>query len=237
MRKILFTLAASLLFVLSFATLAMAQSIDGNWEAKIVSPQGERVVPISLKQTGENITGKMGPYDVTGTIKGTAVTLKYTVKFQDNDLPITMTGTLNGEAMAGKADFGGFAEGEWSAKKAAAAASTAPTAPASSASAGAVTAAGEWSLVFSTPNGDVPAKFLIKQDGENLTGDVKGEGPIGEVPLKGTLKGDALEIKYTIKFEGNDLPITMKGKVMGNEMKGSADYGGLAEGEFKGKKN
>jgi hypothetical protein len=237
MRKMLLTAAATLLFVLSFATLAMAQSIDGNWEVKIVSPQGERVAPISLKQSGENVTGIMGPYDVTGSIKGTAVTLKYTVKFQDNDLPITMTGTLNGEAMAGKADFGGFAEGEWSAKKAAAAASTAPTAPTSSASAGAVTAAGEWSLVFSTPNGDVPAKFLIKQDGENLTGDVKGEGPIGEVPLKGTLKGDALEIKYTIKFEGNDLPITMKGKVMGNEMKGSADYGGLAEGEFKGKKN
>lgn len=238
MRKMLFTLTASLLFVLSFATLAMAQSIDGNWEAKIVSPQGERVVPISLKQTGENVTGKMGPYDVTGTIKGTAVTLKYTVKFQDNDLPITMTGTLNGEAMGGKADFGGFAEGEWSAKKAgAAAASATPAATPSSASAGAVTAAGEWSLVFSTPQGDIPAKFAIKQEGEELTGEVKGEGPIGNVPLKGTLKGDTLEIKYTIKFEGNDLPITMKGKITGAEMKGSADYGGLAEGEFKGKKN
>jgi hypothetical protein len=174
----------------------------------------------------------MGPYDVTGTIKGTAVTLKYTVKFQDNDLPITMTGTLNGEAMGGKADFGGFAEGEWSAKKAGAAA----TATATSAPGAAAAAAGEWNLVFSTPNGDVPAKFLIKQDGENLTGDVKGEGPIGEVPLKGTLKGDVLEIKYTIKFEGNDLPITMKGKITGSEMKGSADYGGLAEGEFKGNK-
>ena len=51
------------------------------------------------------------------------------------------------------------------------------------------------------------------------------------------VKGDALELKFTIKFEGNDLPITMKGKVTGGEMKGSADYGGLAEGEFKGKKN
>ena len=57
------------------------------------------------------------------------------------------------------------------------------------------------------------------------------------MPLKGTLKGDALEIKYTIKFEGNDMPITMKGKLNGAEMKGTADYGGLAEGEFKGKKN
>lgn len=238
MRKMLFTLAASLLFVLSFATLAMAQSINGDWEAKIVSPQGERVVPISLKQTGESITGKMGPYDVTGSIKGSDVTLKYTVKFQDNDLPITMTGKLNGDSMGGKADFGGFAEGEWSAKKAGAAAATAPAAPAAAAgSSSAAAAAGEWSLVFSTPQGDIPAKFNIKQEGEELSGEVKGEGPIGNVPLKGTLKGDTLEIKYTIKFEGNDLPITMKGKIMGAEMKGSADYGGLAEGEFKGKKN
>jgi hypothetical protein len=239
MRKMLFTVTASMLFVLSFATMAMAQSVDGNWEVKIVSPQGERTAPISLKQSGENITGKMGPYDVTGTIKGNAVTLKYTVKFQDNDLPITMTGTLNGDAMGGKADFGGFAEGEWSGKKAGAAAATAAApAAASSASSGAAAAAGVWNIVFSTPNGDAPTKMTIKQEGENLTGESAGEGPLtGPYPIKGTLKGDVLEIKFTIKFEGNDLPITMKGKVIGAEMKGSADYGGLAEGEFKGKKN
>lgn len=227
-----------MLFVLSFATIAMAQSVDGNWEVTIVSPQGPRTAPVSLKQSGENVTGKLGPYDVTGTVKGTAVTLKYTLKFNEMDIPTTMTGTLNGETMAGKVDFGGMAEGEFSGKKAgAAAASATPAATPSSASAGAVTAAGEWSLVFSTPQGDIPAKFAIKQEGEELTGEVKGEGPIGNVPLKGTLKGDTLEIKYTIKFEGNDLPITMKGKITGAEMKGSADYGGLAEGEFKGKKN
>ena len=43
-------------------------------------------------------------------------------------------------------------------------------------------------------------------------------------------------LKYTIKFDGNDLPITMKGKLNGAEIKGNADYGGMAEGEFKGKK-
>jgi hypothetical protein len=238
MRKMLYAMAASLLFVLSFATVTMAQSVDGNWEAKIVSPQGERVAPISLKQSGETITGKMGPYDITGTIKGSDVTLKYTVKFQDNDLPITMTGKLNGDAMAGKADFGGFAEGEWSAKKSDGAAAPPPAAAASSSSSGAAAAAGIWNIVFSTPNGDAPTKMTIKQEGENLTGESAGEGPLtGPYPIKGTLKGDVLEIKFTIKFEGNDLPITMKGKLTGGEMKGSADYGGLAEGEFKGKKN
>lgn len=237
MRKMLFTLAASMLFVLSFASFAMAQSIEGTWDTKIVSPQGERVVPITLKQSGENVTGKMGPYDVTGTVKGNAVTLKYTVKFQDNDLPITMTGTLNGDAMGGKADFGGFAEGEWSAKKAGAA-TAAPAAPAANSASSGAMASGVWNIVFSTPNGDAPTKMTIKQDGEKLSGESAGEGPLtGPYPISGTLKGDVLEIKFTIKFDGNDLPITMKGKVTGSEMKGSADYGGLAEGEFKGKKN
>ena len=238
MRKMFFTLAASLLFVLSFTTLAMAQSVDGTWEVKVVSPQGERVVPVTFKQTGENIAGKMGPYDVTGTIKGSDVTLKYTVKFQDNDLPITMTGKLNGDSMGGKADFGGFAEGDWSAKKSAGGATAAAPAAAAKSASGGAAGAGDWTITFSTPNGDVATKMAIKQDGENLSGESKGDGPLaGPYPVKGTLKGDALELKFTIKFEGNDLPITMKGKVTGSEMKGSADYGGLAEGEFKGKKN
>ena len=241
MRKMLFTVAASMLFVLSFATLAMAQSINGDWEVKIVSPQGERTAPVSLKQSGDNVTGKLGPYDISGSVKGTAVTLKYTLKFNEMDIPTTMTGTLNGEAMGGKVDFGGMAEGEWSAKKSGgAAAPAAPTAPAAAAtsSSGAAAGAGEWSVVFSTPNGDAPTKMTIKQEGENLTGESTGEGPMkGPYAIKGTLKSDVLEIKFTIKFEGNDMPITMKGKLTGAEMKGSADYGGLAEGEFKGKKN
>ncbi len=238
MRKMLYAMTASMLFVLSFATIAMAQSVDGNWEVTIVSPQGPRTAPVSLKQSGENVTGKLGPYDVTGTVKGTAVTLKYTLKFNEMDIPTTMTGTLNGETMAGKVDFGGMAEGEFSGKKAGAAAAPAAPAAASSASSGAAAAAGVWNIVFSTPNGDAPTKMTIKQEGENLTGESAGEGPLtGPYPIKGTLKGEDLEIKFTIKFEGNDLPITMKGKLTGSEMKGAADYGGLAEGEFKGKKN
>lgn len=235
MKKLLYSMVASMLFVVSFATFTMAQSVDGDWDVTIVSPQGERTSKVTLKQSGESVNGMMGPVALTGSLKGSDVTIKFTVKFQDNDLPITLTGKLNGGAMVGKADFGGFAEGDWSAKKSGAAAASA--APASSGGAGSAVAAGMWDVVFSTPQGDVSAKLDIKADGENLSGMVKGTGPIGEVPLKGTLKGDALEIKYTIKFDGNDMPITMKGKVTGGEMKGSADYGGLAEGEFKGKKN
>ena len=233
MKKILLSISASLLFVLTCASFASAQSVAGDWDVTVVSPQGERTMKVTFTQDGENLKGSMGPLPVTGTVKGSDVTLKYTVKFQDNDLPITMTGKLAGDAMKGEADFGGLAQGDWSAKKSGGAAAPAAAKASGAASAG----ESNWDVVFSTPNGDVSAKLAVKQDGETLSGMVHGQPPMGDVPLKGTLKGDVLEIKYTIKFDGNDLPITMKGKLTGAEIKGSADYGGMAEGEFKGKKS
>ncbi len=240
MKKMLLSISVSLLFVLMYASLASAQSVTGDWDVTVVSPQGERTSKVTFTQDGEALKAMMGPYAITGSVKGSDVTLKYTVKFQDNDLPITMTGKVAGDTMKGEADFGGLAQGEWSAKKSAGGAAAAPMAAAkptaSAASAGAAAVIGEWDVVFSTPNGDIPAKISVMNDGGALKGMVKGAPPMGDVPLKGTATGDAFEIKYTIKFEGNDLPITMKGKVEGSSIKGSADYGGMAEGEFKGKK-
>ncbi|HEX4949784.1 MAG TPA: hypothetical protein VFZ34_24175 [Blastocatellia bacterium] len=242
MRKMLYAMTASLLLVLSFATVATAQSVAGDWQATINSPQGSQTSTMTLKQEGENLTGALkgerGELPVKGTIKGSDVKIMFTIKFQDNDFPITLNGKLNGNDIKGDADFGGLAQGDWSAKRSGGAAAAPAAAASSAASSGAAAGAGVWNIVFSTPNGDAPTKMTITQEGENLTGESAGEGPLkGPYPIKGTLKGDVLEIKFTIKFEGNDLPITMKGKLTGAEMKGTADYGGLAEGEFKGKKN
>ena len=236
MKKMLLSISASLLFVLTCANFVNAQ-VTGDWDVTVVSPQGERTSKVTFTQDGENLKAMMGPYAVTGMVKGSDVTIKYTVKFQDNDLPITMTGKLMGDSMKGEADFGGLAQGEWSAKKSGGAAAPAASAKAAAPASGAASAvAGEWDVVFSTPNGDIPAKISVKNEAGALSGMVKGAPPMGDVPLKGTATGDAFEIKYTIKFEGNDLPITMKGKIEGTSIKGSADYGGMAEGEFKGKK-
>ena len=111
MKKILLSISASLLFVLTCASFASAQSVAGDWDVTVVSPQGERTMKVTFTQDGENLKGSLGPLPVTGTVKGSDVILKYTVKFQDNDLPITMTGKLTGDAMKGEADFGGLAQG------------------------------------------------------------------------------------------------------------------------------
>ena len=241
MKKVLYTMMATTLFVIAFASLSLAQAVGGEWEATITSPQGAQTSKLVLKQEGETLSGTLkgerGELPVKGTVKGDDVKIMFTIKFQDNDFAITLSGKLAGDAMKGPADFGGMAEGDWSAKRAGGGGAAPAAAPAAKASGAASAGESVWDVVFSTPNGDVSAKLAVKQDGENLSGMVHGQPPMGDVPLKGTLKGDVLEIKYTIKFDGNDLPITMKGKVMGAEIKGSADYGGMAEGEFKGKKS
>ncbi len=236
MKKILLSISASLLFVLTSANFVSAQTVSGDWDVTVVSPQGERTMKVTFTQEGETLKGSMGPLPVSGSVKGSDVTIKYTVKFQDNDLPITMTGKLAGDAMKGEADFGGLAQGEWSAKKAGAAVLAASSATAAPAASGAVAVVGDWDVVFETPNGDVAAKIMVKNEGGVLSGMVHGAPPMGDVPLKGSASGDSFEIKYTIKYDGNDLPITMKGKVEGGAIKGAADYGGMAEGGFKGKK-
>jgi hypothetical protein len=236
MKKMLLSMSATLLFVLMCASFVSAQNLAGNWDLTVVSPMGPQTSKVTFSQDGEAFKAMMGPYAMTGTVKGTDVTLKVTVKYMENDLPITLTGKMTGDAMKGDADFGGMAQGEWSATKASGAAAAPAATGAAPGATGAVTVAGIWDVVFSTPNGDIPAKLEVKNEGGVLSGLVKGAPPIGDVPLKGTVSGETFEIKYTIKFEGNDMPITMKGKVEGGAIKGAADYGGMAEGEFKGKK-
>lgn len=241
MKKMLYSLMASMLFIVSFATFTLAQSaeVGGTWDVVMNIPGSEpRKFPLTLKQEGANLSANVGPNAATGTVKGNDITLKYTVKFQDNDLPITMTGKVAGNEIKGDVDFGGMAQETWTAKKAGGASATAAPAAASS-SAPSAGAANTWNLTYVSPVGEFPVTLSdIKQDGETITGKYKlgGQNP-QEGAFNGTIKGDAVELKIVIKYEGNDLPITSKGKITGSEVKGTVDYGGMAEGEFKGKKN
>jgi hypothetical protein len=55
---------------------------------------------------------------VTGTFDGNAIKLEFTAKTPQGDIPISMSGELNGDAIVnGKAEFGGMGQGEWTAKR------------------------------------------------------------------------------------------------------------------------
>jgi len=226
---------------LSASATAQSVNVTGDWDLTITSPQGARDAKASFKQDGEKLTGafkgQRGELPVTGSIKGNEIKINYTVKFQDQDLAITLTGKVDGDTMKGAADFGGFAQGEWSGKRASAAASSgapAAAAPSSGDKGGdKVDVTGAWDVTVETEAGSGNPSFTFKQEGEKLTG--KYKGLLGEADLTGTLKGDKIEFSFKVsgQVEGT---VTYTGATDGKTMKGKVSLAGVGEGTFSGKK-
>lgn len=70
--------------------------------------------------------------------------------------------------------------------------------------------------------------FVLKQNGEKLTGTYSGA--LGEAPIKGTVK----EKDVTIDFESSGIKVHYAGKLDSEDKKieGTVDYGGQASGTF-----
>ncbi len=246
--KRLFCVLSAFVCAIVFAVSAKAQSsgVTGDWDVTLNTPQGARPLKASFKQEGEKLTGalknQLGEIPLEGTIKGKEIKFKYTVKFQDQDLAITMTGNVDGDSMKGDADFGGFAQGDWSGKRASAAAASASaassggsatTTTAQQSSGGKVDVSGSWKVTVETEAGSGNPSFTFKQEGEKLTG--KYNGAFGEAEVTGTIKGDKIEfsMKVTGQVEG---VVTYTGTTDGKTMKGKVSLAGMGEGTFSGNK-
>jgi hypothetical protein len=237
---------------LSLALFAAAPAfsqtaISGDWDVTVNSPQGANTTLVTFKQDGEKISGVFRsprgelPFD-GGTLTGGELKFTFTVNTQGMQLPITLTGKIEGVTMAGKADFGGFAEGDWTAKRAtgesaaalaAAASAAAAAAPATTAAASASPgmAAGQWEVIFKTPGGDRAATATLTQDNGKLSGTVVSES--GEVPITGTIAGKSVTLSFTAQTAQGSLPITMTGDIDGDAVaNGKAEIAGLGTMEW-----
>ncbi|MEP7343377.1 MAG: hypothetical protein ABI977_36975 [Acidobacteriota bacterium] len=222
-------------FMAAMAVAALAQSpAAGEWDFAMNTPGGVRNFKGVLKVDGEKLTGTIGrdtgTLPLTGTAKGNDIQFSYTVKYNDNDLVLTLTGKVDGDTMKGTVSFGGMAEDEWSAKRAGAAAAVAPAA---SSMTNAVNVTGAWDVEVQTDQGSFNPAFTFKQDGEKLTGSYKGA--LGESTLTGTVKGDKIDFSFkaTAQVEGT---VTYTGTTDGKTMKGKLSLAGMGEGTFTGKK-
>jgi hypothetical protein len=77
---------------------------------------------ITLKQDGGTLTGhysgQLGEADLTGTVKGQDVTFTFVVDAQGMKLTCTYSGTIeNKDALKGKVDIAGLAEGTFTATR------------------------------------------------------------------------------------------------------------------------
>jgi hypothetical protein len=118
---------ATLTVVLGLLAAPSAQdnlsAIVGDWELTTLSPLGETTTNVTISKEGDGIKavakGAQGEraYD-SAAINGSDVTLVITVEFQGSPMIITYNGTVtDGTAINGSADFGGLAEGSFSAKR------------------------------------------------------------------------------------------------------------------------
>jgi hypothetical protein len=238
-----------LLFTLSAFALAQSEtgssSAAGDWDVALNTPGGVRNLKVTFKIAGEKLTGSIkgerGDLPIEGSVKGKEIKFSYTIKYMDNDLLITMTGNLEGETIKGAVDFNGFAQDEWSAKRASAAEGTSSSTVAAAAqpksnepkSNEKIDITGAWILQVETQMGSGSPTFTFKQEGEKLTG--KYKGMLGEADLTGTVKGD--QVEFSFKVSGQiDGTVTYTGTTDGKEMKGKTKFAELGEGTFTGKK-
>ena len=144
---------AALALGLFIAAPAAAQTnVAGDWDVTINSPQGANTSKVTFKQDATKLDGMIkspaGETPIGGTVEGDDVKVAFTINFQGMPFEIKLNGKLVGDTIAGKADFGGFAEGDWTAKRsgdATAAATPAPAAPTTPAmSSSATTMTGSW---------------------------------------------------------------------------------------------
>jgi hypothetical protein len=248
MTRARFCLLALLLAACSASPAFAQATVAGNWELTIVSPQGPNTQKVSFKQDGEKVMGMFkspaGELPLEGTLIGNDVKLAFSINFQGQPLPITLTGKLEGETMAGKADFGGFAEGDFSAKRSTeteTAAAAPPAPPAPPAAAGSTPAAsmggasGTWEILLKTGGGDFPVSASLTDEAGKISGTLTSQ--MGEVPVTGTMEGKALKLSLTANTPQGDIPIVLTGDLAGDEiLNGKADFGGMGQGEWTAKR-
>jgi hypothetical protein len=223
-------LPALLAFSLAVPAVAAAQAnITGLWEVTIDSPQGPMSIDAELKQNGEALTGMitspMGNTEIKGTFKNNELAFSYSVPLQGQNLDISMTGKLAGDAIDGLVTIAGLGEVPWKAKRktaAAAAAAPAAAAPAAAAPAAATAASaasaapaagagvtGKWDILMDSPAGQMPFTGNLVQTGDKVTGTIAG--PMGELPVTGTMTGTALKMDLNLQTPQGDMALTFTG--------------------------
>ncbi len=95
--------------------------LSGNWLLTTESQMGAQDARMTVRQTGSalagTIIGQAGTVDYRGKVNGASVAFDFTINIHGTDLKLDYTGTVEGDTMKGKAVFGQFGEGTFTAKR------------------------------------------------------------------------------------------------------------------------
>jgi hypothetical protein len=115
------TLAAACASTSTQTKQPQGPDLSGEWVLTTESQMGAQDARMTVRQTGTalagTITSKAGSVDYTGAVNGGAVAFDFTITVQGSELKLDYTGTVEGDTMKGKAVFGQFGEGTFTAKR------------------------------------------------------------------------------------------------------------------------
>lgn len=119
---VLICLAVVCLAVPAWAQPAVPPELLGEWELTTLSPLGENTNTVEFRKAGDALKAiaknPQGERDYDSVaVEDDKVMLVLTINFQGQPMTITYSGTRNGTQIDGSADFGGMAQGSFSAKK------------------------------------------------------------------------------------------------------------------------
>lgn len=95
--------------------------LSGTWVLTTESQVGTDQAEMTVRQTGTalagTIDGRAGRVAYTGSVNGSAVAFDFVLDVRGMDLKLDYSGLVEGDTMKGKAVFGQFGEGTFSAKR------------------------------------------------------------------------------------------------------------------------
>jgi hypothetical protein len=94
---------------------------------------------------------------------------------------------------------------------------------------------GTWIFDVETSAGSGTPTFVLKQNGEKLSGTYSGA--LGAAEISGTVKGNQIRIEFIVNLGGDSGKVVYTGTIESpTRMKGNCDLGGVAEGTWTGNK-
>ena len=94
---------------------------------------------------------------------------------------------------------------------------------------------GKWDMTFDTDQGSTSATLTLQQDGESFSGSLASDQGTFEFE-GGTITGDKLAWVIEIDAGGQFIEISMDGTVDGDELMGTAEFGGYGGGDWTAKR-
>lgn len=102
-------------------TSGTGADLSGTWVLTTDSRVGTQDAQMTVRQTGTalagTITADARAVDYTGSVNGAAVAFDFTIEVHGTDMKFDYAGTLEGDTIKGKAVFGQFGEGTFTARR------------------------------------------------------------------------------------------------------------------------